>query len=106
MSGSAQVRHSGSAALDLAYVAAGRLDGFWELGLSPWDIAAGVLLVQEAGGIVTEPSGGDDYLRSGDVAAANPKMLRAMLRAMGPSAPVRGLAETAGSSRSEKSRAK
>ena len=84
MSGSAQVRHSGSAALDLAYVAAGRLDGFWELGLSPWDIAAGVLLVQEAGGIVTEPSGGDDYLRSGDVAAANPKMLRAMLRAMGP----------------------
>ena len=106
MSGSAQVRHSGSAALDLAYVAAGRLDGFWELGLSPWDIAAGVLLVQEAGGIVTEPSGGDDYLRSGDVAAANPKMLRAMLRAMGPSAPVRGLAETAGSSRSEQSRAK
>ena len=106
MSGSAQVRHSGSGALDLAYVAAGRLDGFWELGLSPWDIAAGVLLVQEAGGIVTEPSGGDDYLRSGDVAAANPKMLRAMLRAVGPSASVRGLAETAGSSRSGKSRAK
>ena len=94
MSGSAQVRRSGSAALDLAYVAAGRLDGFWELGLSPWDIAAGVLLVQEAGGIVTEPSGGDDYLRSGDVAAANPKMLRAMLRAMGPRAPVRGPAES------------
>ena len=84
MSGSAQVRRSGSAALDLAYVAAGRLDGFWELGLAPWDLAAGVLLVQEAGGIVTEPGGGDDYLRSGDVAAANPKVLRAMLRAMGP----------------------
>ena len=106
MSGSALVRRSGSAALDLAYVAAGRLDGFWQLGLSPWDIAAGVLLVQEAGGIVTEPSGGDDYLRSGDVVAANPKMLRAMLRAMGPSASVRGLAETAGSSRSGTSRAK
>ena len=84
MSGSAQVRRGGAAALDLAYVAAGRLDGFWELGLAPWDIAAGVLLVQEAGGIVTEPDGGDDYLRSGDVAAANPKMLRAMLRALGP----------------------
>ena len=104
MSGSAQVRRSGSAALDLAYVAAGRLDGFWELGLSPWDIAAGVLLVQEAGGIVTEPSGGDDYLRSGDVAAANPKMLRAMLRAMGPQAPVHGPVGSAGQAGSGKSR--
>ena len=104
MSGSAQVRRSGSAALDLAYVAAGRLDGFWELGLSPWDIAAGVLLVQEAGGIVTEPSGGDDYLRSGDVAAANPKMLRAMLRAMGPQAPVHGPVGSAGRAGSGKSR--
>ena len=104
MSGSAQVRRSGSAALDLAYVAAGRLDGFWELGLSPWDIAAGVLLVQEAGGIVTEPSGGDDYLRSGDVAAANPKMLRAMLRAMGPQAPVHGPVGSAGQAGSGQSR--
>ena len=83
MSSSAQVRRSGSAALDLAYTAAGRLDGFWELGLAPWDLAAGVLLVQEAGGIVSEPGGGDDYLRSGDVVAANPRMLRAMLRTMG-----------------------
>ena len=96
MAESAQVRRCGSAALDLAYVAAGRLDGFWELGLAPWDIAAGVLLVQEAGGIVTEPNGGDDYLQSGDVAAANPKVLRAMLRAMGPPAPADRLAETAG----------
>lgn len=95
MSGSAQIRRGGSAALDLAYVAAGRLDGFWEFGLAPWDIAAGVLLVQEAGGIVTEPSGGDDYLRSGDVAAANPKVLRAMLRTMGPPAPANRLVETA-----------
>ena len=79
MSKSAQIRRSGSAALDLAYVAAGRLDGFWESGLAPWDIAAGALLVQEAGGIVTEPDGGDDYLQSGAVAAANPKVLRAML---------------------------
>ena len=79
MSEAAQVRRSGSAALDLAYVAAGRLDGFWQSGLSPWDVAAGALLVQEAGGIVAEPDGGDDYLRSGNVVAANPKVLRAML---------------------------
>ena len=104
ISGSAQIRRGGSAALDLAYVAAGRLDGFWELGLAPWDVAAGALLVQEAGGIVTEPDGGDDYVRSGDVAAANPKVLRAMLRAMGPPAPPThdpaGMAVAPGSGRS------
>ena len=93
ISGQAQIRRSGSAALDLAYVAAGRLDGFWELGLAPWDIAAGALLVQEAGGIVAEPSGGHDYMRSGDVAAANPKVLRAMLRTIGPPLPERARAE-------------
>ena len=82
-SGSAQIRRSGSAALDLAYVAAGRLDGFWQSGLAPWDVAAGALLVQEAGGIVAEPDGGDDYLRSGAVVAANPKVLRAMLPHLG-----------------------
>ena len=96
MSGSARIRFGGAAALDLAYVAAGRLDGFWELGLAPWDVAAGALLVQEAGGIVTEPSGGDDYIRSGDVAAANPKVLRAMLRTMGPPAPASRPVRTAG----------
>ena len=90
MSKSAQIRRSGSAALDLAYVAAGRLNGFWESGLAPWDIAAGALLVQEAGGIVADPDGGDDYLRSGAVVAANPKVLRAMLPHLrhGPAAPV------------------
>ena len=93
----AQIRRSGSAALDLAYVAAGRLDGFWEMGLRPWDIAAGALLVQEAGGIVSEPSGGDDYIRSGDVVAANPNVLRHMLRAIRPKAPAHDqLAETNG----------
>ena len=96
ISGQAQIRRSGSAALDLAYVAAGRLDGFWELGLAPWDIAAGALLVQEAGGIVAEPSGGHDYMRSGDVAAANPKVLRAMLRTIGPPLPERAPAEATG----------
>ena len=65
------VRHSGSAALDLAYVAAGRFDGFWQSGLSPWDIAAGMLLVREAGGYVTDMSGGHDMMASGDVVAAN-----------------------------------
>lgn len=87
ITGSAQIRRSGSAALDLAYVAAGRLDGFWETDLAPWDLAAGTLLVQEAGGIVAEPSGGSDYMTSGNVAAANPRVLRAMLRTIGPPLP-------------------
>jgi myo-inositol-1(or 4)-monophosphatase len=65
------VRRLGSAALDLAYVAAGRLDGFWEFGLSPWDIAAGILLVREAGGYVTDFVGGHGLSPSGDVIAAN-----------------------------------
>ncbi len=71
---SAGVRRAGSAALDLAYVASGRLDAFWELALKPWDIAAGVLMVQEAGGVVTELFNGPDLLASGHVLAANPKM--------------------------------
>jgi myo-inositol-1(or 4)-monophosphatase len=65
------IRRGGSAAMDLAYVAAGRLDGFWEVTLSPWDIAAGVLLIQEAGGRVTDFFGGDTYLESGHVIATN-----------------------------------
>ncbi len=67
----AGVRRFGAAALDLAYVAAGRCDGFWEPGLSLWDIAAGVLLVREAGGFVTDLAGGDGVLETGDVLAAN-----------------------------------
>lgn len=67
---SAGVRRWGAAALDLAYVAAGRFDGFWERGLSAWDIAAGAVLVREAGGVVTEPDGGD-FMKSGAVIAAN-----------------------------------
>jgi myo-inositol-1(or 4)-monophosphatase len=65
------VRRGGAAALDLAYVASGRLDGFWELTLSPWDIAAGVLLIEEAGGRVTDFFGGDTFLASGHVIATN-----------------------------------
>jgi myo-inositol-1(or 4)-monophosphatase len=66
----AGLRRAGSAALDLAHTACGRYDGFWEIGLSRWDIAAGCLIVTEAGGTVTDPSGGGGYLASGDVVAA------------------------------------
>jgi len=72
MSVSSGIRRFGSAALDLAFVAAGRYEGFWEHGLKPWDIAAGILLVREAGGMVTEINGGDKMLTSGSVLAANP----------------------------------
>ncbi|RMH50129.1 MAG: inositol monophosphatase [Zetaproteobacteria bacterium] len=67
-------RRGGSAALDLAYIAAGRLDAYWEGGLMPWDLAAGVLLVQEAGGMVTDLHGGPFDLEAGDVLAANPRL--------------------------------
>jgi myo-inositol-1(or 4)-monophosphatase len=68
------IRRAGAAALDLADVAAGRFDAFWELTLAPWDIAAGIMLVREAGGVVTTVSGGDDMLRDGSVVAANPTL--------------------------------
>ena len=78
------VRRAGSAALDLAWIAAGRYDGFWEFGLNAWDIAAGVLLIQEAGGIVSEVDGGRDHLISGDIMAASPAIYRKMLRKLSP----------------------
>jgi myo-inositol-1(or 4)-monophosphatase len=74
MAVSSGIRRFGSAALDLAYVAAGRYEGFWETGLKPWDIAAGILLVREAGGMVTELDGGDQMMKSGSILAANPAM--------------------------------
>jgi myo-inositol-1(or 4)-monophosphatase len=70
----AGVRRLGAAALDLAYVAAGRYEGFWERGLSPWDLAAGILIVREAGGYVSEIEGGSDMLASGSVLAANDRL--------------------------------
>lgn len=76
----AGIRRPGSAALDLAYVAAGRVDGYWEMNLKPWDIAAGALIVQEAGGFVTDLQGGNNYLKSGNIIAANPKMLKHMAK--------------------------
>ena len=72
MSVSSGIRRFGSAALDLAFVAAGRYEGFWETGLKPWDIAAGILLVREAGGMVSELDGGDKMMESGSILAANP----------------------------------
>jgi len=79
MEGTAGVRRAGAAALDLAYVACGRLDAFWELGLSPWDTAAGALLIQEAGGLVGDLKGEQSWLESGDVCAATPKIFPALL---------------------------
>lgn len=74
----AGVRRPGSAALDLAYVACGRLDGFWEFGLKPWDMAAGVLLIQEAGGFVGAITGGDDPMASGDIVTGNERVYPAL----------------------------
>jgi len=80
----ADIRRPGSAALDLAYVAAGRLDGFWELGLAQWDIAAGTLLISEAGGTVSDLAGGDRYLETGNVIAGNLKVHQAMVAKLRP----------------------
>jgi len=71
---SAGLRRFGAATLDLAYVAAGRFDGFWEEGLQPWDLAAGILLVREAGGYVSNMSGGSDVLGTGGIIAANDQL--------------------------------
>src|SRR5690606_36653134 len=70
----AGLRRFGAAALDLAWVAAGRLDAYWERNLSPWDIAAGMVLVREAGGFVTDLDGGDSVLEKGDVIAGNERL--------------------------------
>lgn len=81
------VRRPGAACLDLAYVAAGRFDGFWEFGLKPWDIAAGVLLVQEAGGLVGDFRGEQNYMQSGDILAGNPKIFSQLLQLIAPHLP-------------------
>ena len=82
MQKTAGVRRAGAAALDLAYVACGRLDAFWELGLSPWDMAAGALLIQEAGGLVGDLRGDDGYMQSGEIACATPKIFPTLLEAL------------------------
>jgi len=78
----AGIRRAGAASLDLAYVAAGRYDGFWEYGLQKWDIAAGILLVQEAGGLLGEPQGGLDYFNQGNIVCANSKLFKPLLQTL------------------------
>jgi myo-inositol-1(or 4)-monophosphatase len=78
------LRRPGSASLDLAYTAAGRYDGFFEMGLKPWDIAAGCLLITEAGGMVGDLQGNDTYLKTGNLCAGNPRIFEQMLQVMEP----------------------
>ncbi len=80
----AGLRRAGAASLDLAYVAAGRYDAFWEFGLSEWDMAAGALLIQEAGGLVSDFNGGHDFLEKGQIVAGNTKCFKAVLTAIQP----------------------
>ena len=80
----AGMRRPGAAALDLAWVASGRLDGFWEFGLSPWDMAAGALLITEAGGLVGDLTGEPSYLASGNFVGGNPKVFSQLLQIIGP----------------------
>ena len=84
MSQTAGLRRPGAAALDLAWLAAGRLDGFWEMGLQEWDMAAGVLLITEAGGLVGDLTGGHNHLKSGNLVAGNPKVFKALLQKIQP----------------------
>ena len=80
MKATSGVRRPGAAALDLAWVACGRMDAFWERGLSPWDMAAGALLIREAGGLVADLEGGESFLDKGHIVAANAKIFAAMLK--------------------------
>jgi myo-inositol-1(or 4)-monophosphatase len=82
----AGVRRPGAAALDLAYVAAGRVDAFWEIGLSPWDTAAGTLLIQEAGGRIGTLTGAE-YRQAGHIVAGTPKVYAALLELLAPHIP-------------------
>ncbi|WP_281556354.1 inositol-1-monophosphatase [Thalassomonas sp. RHCl1] len=78
------MRRAGSAALDLAYVASGRVDGFFEIGLKPWDTAAGELLVIEAGGLVTDFTGGHNHMQSGNIVASSTRLLKEILKDIRP----------------------
>jgi len=80
----AGLRRPGAASLDLAYVAAGRLDGFWEFGLSPWDMAAGALLITEAGGLIGDLTGEPNFLASGNIVGGNPKVFSQLLQILAP----------------------
>jgi myo-inositol-1(or 4)-monophosphatase len=83
----AGLRRTGSAALDLAWTAAGRFDGYWERNIQPWDLAAGIVLVREAGGIASDLAGGTDMLTRGEVLVANPTLHKTLLQLVGDAAP-------------------
>ena len=80
----AGIRRGGAATLDLAYIAAGRLDGYWEIGLAPWDMAAGTLLVREAGGLVADFNGSEQFMDSGNIVCGNPRCFKAILQVTKP----------------------
>jgi len=80
----ARIRFTGSAALDCVYVACGRIDGFWGMNLAPWDIAAGTLIIQEAGGIVTDFDGKNDFMKTGNVIAGNQNISKILLQVVQP----------------------
>lgn len=82
LTSTAGIRRAGSAALDLAYVACGRFDGFWEIGLSPWDTAAGCLLIQESGGLVSDLDGSQRHVESGNIVAGNPHLHPELLKVL------------------------
>ena len=82
--GTAGIRRPGCASLDLAFVAAGRFDGFWEMDLNIWDIAAGIIIVEEAGGLVGDLAGGMDHTKTGNIVAAAPKVFKDMLKRIKP----------------------
>ena len=88
IAGSGGLRRPGSAALDLCYVAAGLFDGFWELKLAPWDVAAGTLIVREAGGLVTGLGGEQQVIRHGSIVAGNPSIHRWLLELLNSSSPI------------------
>ncbi len=76
----ADFRRTGSAALDLCYLASGRVDGYFEIGLKPWDIAAGELIAREAGAIITDFAGGTEYMKSGNIVASSPRVVKSIIK--------------------------
>ncbi len=78
------IRRTGSAALDMAWLAAGRFDGYWKHGLSPWDLAAGIVIIREAGGFVSDMAGGSDIIETGSIIAGNPHVHKALASVLGP----------------------
>lgn len=84
------IRRTGSAALDLCWTAAGRFDGYWERNLKPWDLAAGLVILREAGGIATDLDGGEKILETGNVLAGNSAMVKGLQPLLASGAPVKG----------------